>query len=161
MLIAIWAQDNNHLIGKGKRLPWRLPNDLKFFKKQTQGHAILMGRKTFDSLGQKPLPNRYNFVLTKSNHLYQNQENLMFISDYKEILEKAKEEDIFVIGGKAIYESLWQYFDELRITKINADFEGDIYFNPDLSQFTCYHSQQGCVDDKNLYPHTFTYWKRR
>ena len=130
-ITLVAAIASNNVIGKENSLPWNIPEDLKRFKQMTSGHTILMGRKTFDSIG-RPLPNRQNIVMTKDENF--EQEGIKVINDFDEALELIKEsnEDIFVIGGSKIYELFEPVANTLAITRILKDFEGDAFF-PDIN----------------------------
>ena len=130
-ITLVAAIASNNVIGKENSLPWNIPEDLKRFKQMTSGHTILMGRKTFDSIG-RPLPNRQNIVMTKDENF--EQEGIKVINDFDEALELIKEsnEDIFVIGGSKIYELFEPVANSLAITRILKDFEGDAFF-PDIN----------------------------
>ena len=126
ILTAIVAMTPQHIIGKGGDLPWNLPDDLKFFKEHTSGHPIVMGRKTFDSIG-RPLPKRQNIVLTRDpewNHIgvemIQNPEDL---GKFQLIDPR-----VFVIGGEQIYRFFLPFLDEIIITHVADHYEGDTYF---------------------------------
>lgn len=164
MLIAIWAQDNNGLIGNDGRLPWHLPNDLKFFKNQTTSHDVVMGRKTFAGMDYKALPNRENYILTRQVDSFNGMDladNVHLTDDTAEIVGRGLVEDVYITGGKEVFAIFWPHIDELRVTKIEGEFEGDTIFTPDLSDFEVYDSQAGIVDDKNKYDHTFYFYRRR
>ena len=130
-ITLVAAIASNNVIGKENSLPWSIPEDLKRFKQMTSGHTILMGRKTFDSIG-RPLPNRQNIVMTKDKNF--EQEGIKVINDFDEALELIKEsnEDVFVIGGSKIYELFEPVANSLAITRILKDFEGDAFF-PDIN----------------------------
>jgi len=130
-ITLVAAIASNNVIGKENSLPWNIPEDLKRFKQMTSGHTILMGRKTFDSIG-RPLPNRQNIVMTKDENF--KKEGIKVINDFDEALELIKEsnEDIFVIGGSKIYELFEPVANSLAITRILKDFEGDAFF-PDIN----------------------------
>jgi len=130
-ITLVAAIASNNVIGKENSLPWNIPEDLKRFKQMTSGHTILMGRKTFDSIG-RPLPNRQNIVMTKDENF--EKEGIKVINDFDEALELIKEsnEDIFVIGGSKIYELFEPVANSLAITRILKDFEGDAFF-PDIN----------------------------
>ena len=130
-ITLVAAIASNNVIGKENSLPWNIPEDLKRFKQMTSGHTILMGRKTFDSIG-RPLPNRQNIVMTKDENF--EQEGIKVINDFDEALELIKEsnEDVFVIGGSKIYELFEPVANSLAITRILKDFEGDAFF-PDIN----------------------------
>ena len=91
MLAAIWAQDENGLIGKEDRLPWRLPNDLKFFKQMTEANTLVMGRKTFEGMGSRPLPNRQTIVLTRDSSY--KAEGVHVMHSVEDVLALEKETD--------------------------------------------------------------------
>ena len=130
-ITLVAAIASNNVIGKENSLPWNIPEDLKRFKQMTSGHTILMGRKTFDSIG-RPLPNRQNIVMTKDENF--EREGIKVINDFDEALELIKEsnEDIFIIGGSKIYELFEPVANSLAITRILKDFEGDAFF-PDIN----------------------------
>ncbi|NHL43380.1 dihydrofolate reductase, partial [Enterococcus faecium] len=104
MLAAIWAQDENGLIGKEDRLPWRLPNDLKFFKQMTEANTLVMGRKTFEGMGSRPLPNRQTIVLTRDSSY--KAEGVHVMHSVEDVLALEKETDgiFFIAGGSAVYQ---------------------------------------------------------
>ncbi len=124
-LKAIAAASLNRVIGKDGNLPWRLPEDLKWFKKITSGHTILMGRKTWDSLG-KALPNRRNLVLSRSMVPTEGMEVIRSL-DELETLDLAG--DLFVIGGGELYEQLLPRCCELYLTTVQRELpDGDVFF---------------------------------
>lgn len=128
MLSIIVAVAKNNVIGKDNKLVWHLPEDLKRFKKLTTGHAIIMGRKTFESLG-RVLPNRKHIVLTNNSNIKIEYENVEVIDDIK-LLERYinSEEENFIIGGATIYKLLMPYVQKIYLTLIHKEFEGDVYF---------------------------------
>jgi dihydrofolate reductase len=130
-ITLVAAIASNNVIGKENSLPWNIPEDLKRFKQMTSGHTILMGRKTFDSIG-RPLPNRQNIVMTKDENF--EKEGIKVINDFDEALEliKKSNEDVFIIGGSKIYELFEPVANSLAITRILKDFEGDAFF-PDIN----------------------------
>ena len=128
MISLIFAIDKNNLIGKGNDLPWYYPEDLKYFKEVTMNKTVVMGSKTFKSIYDrigKPLPNRNNVVLSRNLNLH--YDDVLVINDLFEYLNKQNEE-IFVIGGKQVYELTLPIADRLYITHINKSYEGDVYF---------------------------------
>jgi dihydrofolate reductase len=128
MISLIFARDKNNLIGHKDKLPWHIPDDLKHFKAITYGSDVVMGSKTYFSIG-KPLPNRQNWVLTKGN--YSNTSSVHFINDYKIILKMTEEnpqKEIFIIGGSEIYKLFLPHAQKMYITEIDDFFFGDIYF---------------------------------
>ena len=123
----IWAQDNNGGIGKNNTLPWHIPEDLINFKKITSNNTVIMGRKTWESLSKKPLPNRRNIVL--SSKKIDDVESYSSIDLCLESLAGDKLGDIFIIGGKMVYNSFYNHADILHITLINKVIDGiDTYF---------------------------------
>lgn len=153
MISFVWAQDEKGLIGKNGTLPWHLPNDLKFFKEVTLHHTIVMGRKTFDGMEKRLLPNRRTIVLTTDPSYDANGAEVKTV---EEVLALAKEQEVYVIGGAQIFEVFMPYVDKLYQTVIHDTFDGDAYMPPfDVSPFTLKEQIEGIVDEKNVYPHTF------
>ena len=130
-ITIVAAIASNDVIGQKNSLPWDIPEDLKRFKQLTSGHTILMGRKTFDSIG-RPLPNRKNIVMTKDTN-YQ-KEGIEIVFDEKEALNLIKElnQEVFIIGGSKIYELFEPWASSLMITRVLKDFDGDAFF-PDIN----------------------------
>jgi dihydrofolate reductase len=135
MISMIFAIDPTGLIGKNNDLPWNYPEDLQYFKYVTLNKTVLMGVTTFESIVtrlNKPLPNRKSIVASLNDFSYPGVE---VISDLIGFLKKPHEEEIFVIGGKTIYELAFPYADRLYITHIKKVYEGDTYLDLDLSDF--------------------------
>ena len=133
MLSIIVAIAKNNVIGKDNKLIWHLPEDLKRFKRLTTNHNIIMGRKTFESLG-RVLPNRKHIVLCNDMKLDINDENVEIMDNIDKLKEyEEAEEENFVIGGATIYKLLLPKANKLYITKINQEFEGDVYF-PEIDE---------------------------
>lgn len=130
-ITIVAAIASNNVIGQKNSLPWDIPEDLKRFKQLTSGHTILMGRKTFDSIG-RPLPNRRNIVMTKDIN-YQ-KEGIEIVFDEREALNLIKDlnQEVFIIGGSKIYELFEPWTTSLMITRVLKDFEGDAFF-PDIN----------------------------
>lgn len=131
MLILIWAEDTNGIIGNDNKLPWSIPSDMQFFKNKTMNNVVVMGRKTFDSLSKKPLPKRKNIVLTSDLELIENQsyDNVEFTGRLKPIIELSKNKDVYIIGGLSIYNQFMPYADMLLRTKIQKSYKGDTKMN--------------------------------
>lgn len=128
MLSIIVAKAQNNIIGKDNKLLWHIPEDLKRFKDLTTGHTIIMGRKTFESLG-RVLPNRKHIVFTQNSDFKVNDENVKIVHSMLEIQEYIEnKEENFVIGGAMIYNLLMPYVNKMYITEIHKDFEGDTVF---------------------------------
>jgi dihydrofolate reductase len=162
LLSLLVAADENNVIGKDNKLPWHLPNDLKYFKNLTWGMPILMGRKTFESIG-KALPGRKSIVITR-NKDWQRQD-VAVVYSVEEAIEKAKEYDvkeIFVIGGAEIFQTSFDKANRIYLTRIHHQFEGDVFF-PQIPQSEWkLTSQRYCAaDEKNAYPHTYQVWERK
>lgn len=161
MIAAIWAQDTNGLIGKEGGLPWFLPNDLAFFKKITSGHAIVMGRTTFEGMGKRLLPNRQTVVLTSDKHY--EVEGALVLHDVSEVLDFAKNYagDTFIIGGSKVYEHTLDKCDRLYRTVIHHEFEGDTFIADNvLDGWHLIDSETVQPDEKNLYQHTFEIYEK-
>ncbi len=124
-LILIAAHDPNLVIGKDGTLPWHYSEDLKFFKRTTMGHPLLMGRVVFEELNEKPLPGRENVVLSRSK----NYDHVNTFSTIDAALDYLSDHDkVFVIGGGEIYRQMLGRADELVITEIKNEYEGDTFF---------------------------------
>lgn len=161
MISLIVAMDNNRVIGKDNQLPWHLPADLAYFKKTTMGHSIVMGRKTFVSIG-RPLPGRENIIVTR-NHSFQAEGCTVIhsVDDIKVIASKRKEE-VFVIGGAEIFQATLPFADRLYMTKIDAHFPGDTFFPSfDETEWQLISSKKGLKDEKNPYDYTFLVYERK
>ena len=130
-IIAIAAVGKNGVIGKGNELPWNIPEDMKFFRDSTRGQVVVMGRKTYQSLG-KALPKRENGVITRDPKFTLPDARIFHsikdaIAHYRAQVELQKQ-NIFILGGAEIYALALPYLDEIWLTQIDAEFEGDTYF---------------------------------
>lgn len=125
MLYHVVAVSRNGVIGKDGKLPWHFSVDLKFFKNLTTGHTVIMGRKTFDSIG-KPLPNRRNIVISRSAQtpVY----GVEFVTGIEEAVKLAEKSDTFIIGGASVYKETLSRVDGVYLTRIDADYEGDTFY---------------------------------
>jgi len=134
--IIIVAVSENNVIGKDGDIPWHIPEDLKHFKEKTTGNAVIMGRKTFESLPEdyKPLPERKNIVLTRSG-LKNEYEQVEEVESLEEAYRQAGEfsEKAFIIGGASIYEQTLDQCDKLVLTRIHEEYEGDTFF-PEINK---------------------------
>nr|WP_263313291.1 dihydrofolate reductase [Mammaliicoccus sp. Marseille-Q6498] len=157
MKSIIVCHDQNRVIGLNNKMPWHLPNDLKRLKALTTGNTIVMGRKTFDSLG-KPLPNRRNVVLTS---------NKSFQHDGVDVIHSLEEIDqldghIFIFGGQGLYEQMMDRVDDMYVTVIEDKFQGDAFFPPyNFNEWSVISSEAGELDEKNKLPHTFMHLERK
>ena len=162
MLSLIVAMDQNRVIGLNNDMPWHIPNDLRYFKERTSGHTIVMGRKTFDSLG-RVLPNRKHVVLTRSDKAFPDE--VIVLHEFEEILQYAKTHDdkeIFIIGGGELYKQMLPHVDRMYITKIANSFEGDVYFPAfDERDWKLTSKEKGLKDEKNPYDYYYLVYDRK
>ncbi|TDO73403.1 dihydrofolate reductase [Halanaerobium saccharolyticum] len=160
-LSIIAAMDKNQLIGKQGKMPWNLPADLKYFKNTTIGAPVIMGRKTFESIGF-PLPGRRNIILTRNKdyaaegcEIFHSQEEIL-----DEFLEKDKE--AFIIGGAEIYKQFLAYSDKLYLTIIEHQFSGDTYFPEiDWQKWDKISEKKGTTDSNNPYTYSHHVYQRK
>lgn len=161
MISFLWAEDENHLIGRNNDLPWRIPADLKYFKETTLGHPIVMGRKTYESIG-KALPGRTNVILTRDESF--EADGCIIFHTKDELLKWSKEQqkEIFITGGAEIYRLFMDVVDRLYVTKILHTFEGDTYF-PEVNwdNWSLISSKPGVKDEKNPYDYEFRIYERK
>ena len=160
MITLIVAMGKNREIGKENQLLWHLPKDLKRFKELTSGYPIIMGRKTYESIG-KPLPNRTNIVISRKNDWF--EEGILIVGSIKEAVKFAKkiDEEVFIIGGGNIYEQTIDLADKLEVTLVDAVLDADTFFpkiNEKVWQKTNeeYHQK----DEKNEFDFCFQTFER-
>ena len=154
------AVSDNGVIGAGNRLPWHLPADLKRFKALTMGHPIIMGRKTFESIG-KPLPGRPNIVVTRRAE-FQAGGALVAHSLEEAFLTSESSDEAFVIGGAEIYRQALPHADKIYLTRIHHAFEGDaLLFDIDSAKWKETSRQDFPSGAANPYPHSFLTYVRR
>lgn len=162
MLSIVVAISENNVIGKNNKLLWHIPEDMKRFKELTTGHTIIMGRKTFESIG-KVLPDRRHIILTRDSEYVVNNENVDIVNDINELDSYIDEtEENFIIGGAIIYNQLIKRADKVYMTKIHKVFDGDAYF-PKLSEteWKEVERKQGLKNEKNPYDYEYiTYFRR-
>ncbi len=159
MINIIVATSKNNQIGINNQLPWHISEDLKYFRKTTSGKTVLMGRKTFESIG-RPLPNRKNIVLTRDLNF--TAEGVSVIHSLDEALEICKaEENIFIIGGGEIYTLFLPYADYLYITLVDKVIDGDTSFPEYDDQFKMIQSTPGETLTEDGHHFAFTIWKRK
>ncbi len=161
-LNLIVAVANNNVIGLGGKMPWHLPAELAYFKRITTGHPIIMGRKTFESIG-RPLPARRNIVVTHNRQWrHDGVEVVHSLADALQLVEGADAPAAFVIGGATLYGEALQNADQIYLTAINAEVAGDTYFPllpADIWQETS--RERRSKDEKNPYDVDFVVLKRR
>lgn len=155
----IVAMSRNRVIGRDNKLPWRLPADLAYFKKTTMGHPVIMGRKTYESIG-KPLPGRTNIIVTRDPSY--RAAGCEIAHSAEEALRLADGQDPFVIGGSELYGLFFPVADRLYVTSIDETFAGDAYFPEiDPNEWQVISSQRGTIDEKNGHAHTFVLYERK
>lgn len=168
LICLIVARALNGVIGYRNQLPWKLSNDLKFFKQRTLGRPIIMGRKTFESIG-RPLPGRQNIVVTRSESW--RADGVIVARSLGEALDKASDAigtdatstpEIMVIGGAEIYRQALPLANRLEVTEVQAEPEGDAFFpEPDLQEWEEISRETNLADEKNDYAHHFVTYQRR
>lgn len=162
MLSIIVAKAKNNAIGKNNQLLWHLSDDLKRFKRLTTGHTIIMGRKTFESLG-RVLPNRKHIVFTQNPDFKVNDENVEVVHSMLQIQEYIEnEEEAFVIGGAVIYNLLMPYVKKMYITEIDKEFDGDAFFpRVDEEKWKEISREKGPEDEKNDFTYQYVTYEKR
>lgn len=164
ILSAIVAMAENNAIGKDNDLPWRLPDDLKFFKRTTSGKPVMMGRKTFESLG-KPLVNRLNIVISSKKDLKLPEGVLLYhnIEDAIERMKQEGSEEAFVIGGGKIYEQTMPMLNRIYITRVHTTIDDAHTFFPELnkSNWELTWKEDHPKDERHAHDFTFQQWDRK
>jgi dihydrofolate reductase len=158
----IVAMDKNQLIGRNGRLPWHLTDDMKWFREQTMGKPVIMGRKTFESIPDRfrPLPGRHNIVLTRRGDY--EAEGVTVVHTIEGALAAAGNvAEVVVIGGAELYVQLLPKADRLYLTLIDAALEGDAYFPEiDPAQWREIYRQEHPADNRHDYPFAWLIWER-
>ena len=158
MISIIVAADENNVIGKDNDLIWHLPDDLKFFKNLTSGHPIIMGRKTFESIG-RPLPNRTNIIITRDTAFQ--ADGCVVVHSLGEALGKTKNQDVFIVGGEQVYRLALPKTDRVHLTRVHHSFDGDRFF-PELGkEWVEVESNEHPEDEKHPYSFTFKTYEKR
>ena len=160
-LSIIAAVDKNQLIGNRGEIPWELPADLKYFKETTMGAPVIMGRKTFESIGF-PLPGRKNIIMTKNKNY--TAEGCKVVHSKREVLNNflEKDKEAFIIGGAEIYRIFLPYSEKLYLTIIEHEFSGDTYFPEiDWENWKKISEKKGTTDSKNPYPYSYHVYRRK
>ncbi|SIS37253.1 dihydrofolate reductase [Salimicrobium flavidum] len=162
MISFIFAMDKNRLIGKNNDLPWHIPKDFQFFKDKTVNRTVIMGRKTFESLGGA-LPRREHVIIT-SDQNYE-AEGCTVVHSIEEILQLTNsdpEKEWFIIGGTVLFEAMQEEANRMYVTHIEHVFEGDTYFPEiDWSEWELTSKEKGIKDDKNPYDYFFCVYDRK
>jgi dihydrofolate reductase len=154
------AMDRNNGIGIDNKLPWRLPADMAYFKRLTEGHTVLMGRRTYESIG-RPLPNRRNVVVTRDRSW--RAAGCEVVHDLGEALERyGREDELFVIGGGEVFAAVMPFADKLYITRIEHEFAADTFFPAvDESVWRLVSRVPGVKDERNPYDYAFLVYENR
>ena len=155
----ILAASDNNIIGHDNQMPWHLSNDLKRFKSLTFGHPVIMGRKTFESLG-RPLPGRQNIVITRNADY--TAAGCDVVSSIEDALDMVSGHDeVFIIGGGQIYTQMWEKADNLYLTRVHTMIEGETSV-PEITDYWMEVSRESYdADEKNQYPYTFIDYKKK
>lgn len=163
-IAMIAAMAKNRTIGFDNDMPWHLPDDLKFFKAKTTGKPVIMGRRTFESIGSRPLPNRVNFVVSRQAYLATN--GAILVASVDEALAHIEAnngavEEVIIMGGGQLYQQMLASADKLYVTLIDAEIEGDTHF-PDWSQYAWQEVEREHhpKDEKHAYAFDFVTLER-
>ena len=161
-LSLIAALSTNNVIGRDNQVPWHLPTDLRRFKEVTMGHHLVMGRKTFDSVG-RPLPGRTNVVITRSEDW--SADGVTVVHSLEEALRvamSAGETEAFIAGGAEIYQLSIHRADRMLLTRVHAEVEGDTWFPEfdDVSEWKLVDAEHFEADEKNDHPFSFLVYER-
>ncbi len=161
MLCHIVAASENNVIGSHNELPWKLPNDFKYFKNKTWGMPVIMGRKSYESLG-KALPGRINIVVTKKNDWI--ADDVITVNNIDDAIMEATKSDtkeIFIIGGGEIFKQTMDKISRIYITRVHATVEGDAFY-PEINSLEWHivYSQPFPADEKHDYAYTFEVWEK-
>ena len=161
MISIVVAIADNNVIGKDNQLIWHLPADLRHFKQKTMGHPMIMGRKTFESIG-KPLPGRTTIIVTRQQDY--SAAGCIVTNSVQEAIEKAREldEQVSIVGGAEIYRQALPFVDHLYLTRVHHTFDGDTFF-PELNEaeWEQISAEAHAPDEKNKYPYTFLELRRK
>lgn len=167
MIISIVvAAAEDHAIGEGNALLWKLPNDMKFFKNTTWGMPVIMGRKTFESMGSKPLNGRINIVVSRQDKWTEEKEGLVLAKSLEHAIELSKQADckeVFVIGGGEIYRQVLPMTDRIYLTRVHTNFPNADTFFPsiDSSTFELTEETKMQADSKHAFAYSFQIWEKK
>ena len=159
-ITLVVAVADNGVIGRDNALPWHLPDDLKRFKRLTLGKPIVMGRKTFESIG-KPLPGRQNIVVTRDTNYH--REGVTVVHDADAALHAAGDApEVMVIGGAELFRTLLPRASRLHLTRVHGNIEGDVFWPaPDDRQWRVVERESHSADERHVWPMTFEVWEKR
>ena len=156
------AAARNQVIGRGDEIPWRLPDDQRFFRRVTMGHVIIMGRKTFNTIG-KPLPGRTNLVLSRRESMTVEGGHVFAGLESAEAWARDRStKEFFVIGGEALYRESLPRAHRLFLTRVDAEPSGDVFF-PEIDEalWHCVRRESHSIDERHAHAFTIETWERR
>jgi dihydrofolate reductase len=164
-LAIIVAASENNVIGKKNKMAWHLPEDMRFFKNTTWGLPLILGRKTYEALGRKPLPGRFNIVITRQQDYGSANPGVQVAPDLAEAIRLAEQTDsktAFIGGGGQLYSESIRQCDIIYITRVKAVLDGDAFF-PEIPRdiFQLSHSKEVPADEKHAYAMDFQTWTRK
>ncbi|MEK7561840.1 MAG: dihydrofolate reductase [Patescibacteria group bacterium] len=162
IISAIVATDAKGAIGKNGQIPWRLPAEQAIFKQTTMGHPMIMGRKTYESIG-RALPGRTSIVITHQQNY--RADGCVIVGSLEQALEEAKKaessDEIFIIGGEEIYNHAMPFTDRIYLTKVHATLAGDKFFKFDPKKWRQVSNEKHAADEKNQYDYEFMVLERK
>ena len=161
-ITLVVAASENNAIGLNNQLLWHLPKDMRFFKNTTWGMPILMGRKTFESMGSKPLNGRLNIIITRNKNWV--SEDVTVVHTMEEAIALATKfsyNELLVIGGGEIYEMALPLAQKIWLTRVQTTIEGDVYFPTLNADWELVSSTQNAADEKHKFSFDFECWKRK
>ncbi len=163
MLSLIVAMDKNRLIGADNRLPWRLPDDMAWFKEKTMGKPVIMGRKTYQSIPKRfrPLPGRHNIVVTRNRDFTSPGCTVVYSIDAA-IAAAGDVDEVVIVGGAQLYEQCLSQVTRIYLTLIDAEFDGDAYFPEiDPADWREIYCREHTADERHAYAFTWLIWERK
>lgn len=161
-ITLVVAASENNAIGLNNQLLWHLPKDMRFFKNTTWGMPILMGRKTFESMGSKPLNGRLNIIITRNKNWV--NEDVTVVHTMEEataLADKFSYKELLVIGGGEIYEMALPIAQKIWLTRVHTTIEGNVYFPQLNAEWEMLSSTQNAADEKHKFSFDFECWKRK
>lgn len=161
-ITLVVAASENNAIGLNNQLLWHLPKDMRFFKNTTWGMPILMGRKTFESMGSKPLNGRLNIIITRNKNWV--SEDVTVVHTMEEAIALATKfsyNELLIIGGGEIYEMALPLAQKIWLTRVHTTIEGDVYFPTLNADWEMVSSTQNAADEKHKFSFDFECWKRK
>ena len=158
----IVAASLNNAIGKNNQLLWHLPNDMKFFKQTTWAMPVVMGRKTFESIGSKPLNGRLNIIITNQKDYIANGTVVVnSIDDAIFVAQQHSYKELFIIGGGEIYKQAINNANKIYLTRVDTIIDGDTFFEMDKKNWLLSFEDKKKTDEKHIYNYSFETWLRK